>query len=158
MSKLVIVGIGNPYRSDDAAGWAVIDALEKKIANRVTLVRSRGDIAELIDIFSTYSIVYAVDACDGGSFPGSWARINTQLETFNGEKQQTSTHGLSLSQAWALAANLQLLPEKLIIYAIRGQSFEIDQSLSSSVYSAIDEVAEAILKEEDISLCMNTMS
>lgn len=157
MVEIIVVGIGNPYRGDDAAGWAVIDALEGRVNGLIQLDKQRGGIAELLDIFGKHTNVFLVDACLPSSHIGSWVRIDALRQPLPLENAQTSTHGLSVSQAIALAENLDQLPAKLIIYAISGDHFNITDSLSPVVAKAVSEVANALLNEEDISRCMNSI-
>lgn len=155
MADLIIVGIGNPYRGDDGAGWAVIDGLEKLGAS-IKRVKQRGDIAELIDLFTQYKSVYLVDACLCSEPAGTWRRIDLHMESIPNENPLTSTHGFSLSQAISLAKNLDQLPDKLILYAINGDNYNISEALSPPVARSIDSVIKAILNEEEIRSCMNT--
>jgi hydrogenase maturation protease len=150
VADLIIAGIGNPYRRDDAAGWAVIEALEKKVT--IPLQKTRGDIGELLELFSRYGTVYLIDASLSKK-TGSWQRIDALQEELPLDNPQTSTHDLSVSEAISLAKNLDQLPAKLIVYAIAGDQFHIGQGLSPLVGQAVDKVAEALLNEEDI--CMN---
>ena len=154
MSDILIVGIGNPFRGDDGAGWAVIDALEKKIKSGVMLRKIHGDIVELMDIFEHYSSVYLVDACCMDAPPGFWQRINAHRHTLPLDNPQTSTHGLSLSQAIALAKTLDQVPSKLSIYAITGDQYNIGTTLSPPVAGIIEMIAQNIFNEEDIQSCM----
>lgn len=156
MADIIIVGIGNLYRGDDAAGWAVIDGLMEKVGSVIKLVKKRGDIFELIDIFGHYKTVYLVDACQSNASIGTWQRIDAQKQSVIEENPQTSTHGFSVSQAISLAKNLDQLPNKLIIYAINGDSYTISDKFSPSVAKSVDSVVNAILNEEDIQSCMNT--
>lgn len=146
MAEVIIAGIGNPYRGDDGAGWAVIDALKKQRVDW-PLSKLRGEITELLDLFSGYNTVFLVDACFSSSPIGTWSRINASQEALPDETSQTSTHGLGIAQAIALAKNLNMLPEKLIIYAIVGDKFNISDTLSPAVEQAVDLVATALLKE-----------
>lgn len=155
MADIVIVGIGNLYRGDDAAGWAVIDRLLEAVGSVIKLVKQRGDIAELIDIFGQYKTVYLVDACRSNAPIGTWLRIDAQKQPIMEENPQTSTHGFSVSQAISLAKNLDQLPNKLILYMISGDSYTISDVLSPSVAKSVDLVVKAILNEEDIQSCMN---
>lgn len=150
MAEVIVVGIGNPYRGDDAAGWAVIDALKDKVNNSVKLDKQRGDVAELLEIFGRYTKVFLVDAYLSSSAVGSWERINASKQTLPIENSQTSTHGLSVSQAIDLAKNLDMLPAKIIIYAIAGKHFKVSDSMSPIVAETIDQVVKELLKEEDI--------
>lgn len=157
MADVVIVGIGNPYRGDDGAGWAVVDTLEGRVNTSIHLNKQRGDIGELLDIFSRYTKVYLVDASFSESSIGAWERIDAHRQSLPPENSQTSTHGLSVSQAIAFAKNLDLLPSKLIIYAIAGDNFNLSDTLSPGVAQAVDKVTEALLHEEDIYSCTNTI-
>lgn len=155
MSDIIIVGIGNSFRGDDAAGWAVIDGLKETAGSAIELVKLRGDIAELLDIFARHKSVYLVDACSSNGPAGSWQRIDAQQQALPPENTQTSTHGFSVGQAVALAKNLDQLPNKLILYAITGDNYSITSTLSPAVAKSIDSVILAILNEEDIQSCMN---
>lgn len=154
MADIIIVGIGNPYRGDDAAGWAVIDGLRETIGSVIKLVKQRGDMADLIDIFALHKNVYLVDACCGSGCAGEWQRIDVHKQPILEEIPQTSTHGFSVSQAVSLARNLDQLPNKLILYAINGDHYSISEGLSPSVAKGVDRVIKAILNEEDIQSCM----
>ena len=61
-------------------------------------------------------------------------------------------HGLAI-QAIAMAESLDLLPAKLIIYAIAGSNFEMTDTLSPDVMQAVKEVSKALLQEEDVCPC-----
>lgn len=151
MSKIAVIGIGNPYRGDDGAGWAVIDALEGKISPQIKLCKLRGDLGDLLDHFGNYSIIYMIDACTSEASAGSWQRIDALIDPMLLEQPQTSTHGLSISQAISLARALDQLPSKLIIYAIRGEHYHVSNELSPLVAEAVKIVAYNILQED---LCM----
>lgn len=154
MDNIGLIGIGNPFRSDDGVGWAVIDALEGKIPAPIQLHKSRGDIGELLQFFENYATLYLIDACIGDGPVGSWQRIDALQQPLLLEKTQTSTHGLSISQAISLAKTLNQLPSKLYLYAIHGQYYNINNTLSLPVAKAVTEVVKSLLKEEDVHLCM----
>lgn len=156
MAEIIIVGIGNPYRGDDAAGWIVIDRLKEALGLAVHFVKLRGDIAELIDIFTKYKTVYIVDAISSKLPVGSWQRIDLHKQPIKDDNPQTSTHGFSISQAISLAQNLDSMPNQLILYGISGVNYNVVESLTPSVAKGIEGVVQAILKEEDIQSCTNT--
>ncbi len=155
MAEIIVVGIGNQFRGEDAAGWVVIDALEGKVNGAVALSKQRGDIAEMIDIFANYAHVYVVDACLTNAPEGAWQRIDALKQPLPVEQNQTSTHGFSISQAIAFAQSLDQLPAQLIVYAITGTRFAVSEALSPGVAKAVEVVVEAIINEEDIHACMN---
>lgn len=151
MNKVAIVGIGNPYRGDDGAGWSVIELLRNKVSSAILLDRQWGDMAELLDIFETNKTVFLVDACISGAAVGSWQRIDAIGHPLPMDRRQTSTHGLSVSRTIDLARNLQMLPAKLIIYAITGDQYNMSENLSPIVAIAVEKVVAELLKEKEIS-------
>lgn len=145
MTKILIAGIGNSYRGDDGAGWAVIDGLTGAVDPSIKLAKLRGDAAELIDLFSQYGNVYLVDACSMSREPGSWQCLDLHKDPLAKENPQTSTHGFGVAQAIALAKNLGMLPEKLVLYAIAGNRYNVSEGLSPPVVKGVKEVIQAIL-------------
>ena len=156
MDDIAVVGIGNPFRGDDGAGWAVIELLEGKLPHETALVKQRGDMAQLLDIFSSHPIVYIVDASLGDGPVGSWQRIDALQQPLLIEDLHTSTHGFGVAQAIALAHTLQQLPSRLIIYAIAANRYHMDNALSHAVAQAVPAVALAII--EEVTTCMKKAS
>jgi hydrogenase maturation protease len=144
---IVIIGIGNPYRGDDGAGWAAVDRLKKKIGASIPLLKLKGDIAELLDVFGTHERVYLIDAYQADALSDAWRRIDARAEAIPEENPQTSTHGFGIGQAISLARNLSELPQTLIVYAIKGREYTMSDHLSKEVSASVDEVVEAVIKE-----------
>lgn len=153
MAKIAVIGIGNPLRGDDGAGWAVIDAIDGKVSDQIKLCKSHGDFGEILEYFSTFSTVYLIDACRGDALAGLWQRMEGSCDFLSLERAQTSTHGLSICQAISLAKALNQLPFKLIIYAINADHYNVGSGLSSPVIEAIPAVVQSLLNEEDIRKC-----
>lgn len=153
INTILVLGVGNPFRGDDIAGWAVIDALKGKVPDGVELIKVRGEISELLDFFGKYSIIYLIDACSMKAPLGFYQRIDA-IQNSMPDTPQTSTHGLSISQAVDLAKIIKQMPSKLIVYAINGDQYNIGTTLSPSVAKAAQIVVQNILKEEDIVACM----
>jgi hydrogenase maturation protease len=154
-SQIAVVGVGNPFRGDDGAGWAVIDGLKKKKLEQISLWKNRADLAELLEIFERNSIVYIVDACLIDAPVGFWQRIDALNEPIP-DPTPTSTHGFSLCQIIALAGNLHRLPAQLIFYVISGKSYQMSNSLSHPVSQAVCQVTNEIYSE--IKKCTKHMS
>lgn len=147
MGDVIVIGVGNPLRGDDGAGWAAIEYLEKIAPTQISLRKQKGDIAELIDAFSQHSMVYLIDACEMEAPLGSWQRIDALLQPLPVESNQTSTHGFGISQAIALAQNMNLLPSKLIVYVISGRHYTMNATLSPPVAEAAERVAREIYED-----------
>ena len=153
MSKIAILGIGNWFRGDDAAGWNVIDALDGKLPSSITLCKARGDLAEILDLFARYSIVFVVDASIAKALEEHWVRIDLHHDPQFAKNNLTSTHGLTIREAVELANTLGEIPSTLILYLIPGENFSISEGLSPSVERAVAQVVRALLNEEEIQAC-----
>lgn len=147
MNKIIVIGVGNPFRGDDGVGWAIIDALEGKVSKNVDLRKIRGELGDFLEYFENYPAVYLIDACVGDSPVGSWQRIDALRDPLGLERTQTSTHGFGISQAVSMAKALNQLPSKLIIYGINGDRYNLSNELSPPVEKAIEEVIPELLKE-----------
>ena len=66
MNKTVVIGMGNPLRGDDGAGWAVVDALWANPIAGVTAVSTHQLLPEHIDLFQEAAQVIFVDASEVG--------------------------------------------------------------------------------------------
>ena len=152
MNNWAIVGIGNPDRQDDGAGWRVIDGIRGQVPPEVYLTKQKGNIEALLDLFSRYSSIILVDACLSEDKAGTWRRIDALHEAIPMEKVRASTHGFGISQAIHLARTLHQLPSKLFLYALSGKEFQMGNSLSSSVEEAIPHIIKDILS------CMKNLS
>ena len=66
-SSILVIGIGNEFRSDDGAGIVVARAIEGKKLPGVTVIEQSGEGAALMDILNEADNVYLVDAVSSGS-------------------------------------------------------------------------------------------
>jgi hydrogenase maturation protease len=153
VDQLIIIGIGNPFRGDDRVGWAVIERLSQE-SERLPLDKTRGDVGELVEILGSHKKVIIIDACRSQEPAGTWKKIDAIKEQLPLEPAVTSTHGATLSQVIDMAKNLDKMPEELIIFAISGKDYSIDESLTDAVDQAISVVIKEILKDKDVQSCM----
>lgn len=148
MTALHIVGVGNPWRSDDSVGLQVIDALIACGAgsDSVTLRKSDGDVADLIDVFQVSEEVVLVDAMNAGDelTAGEVQVFDVSRDTVPAEQLRTSTHALGVLEAIELARVLNCLPARVTVWGITGQCFEMGDALSAAVADAVQPVAARI--------------
>lgn len=147
MDDIAIVGIGNPERGDDGVGWAVIDLLENK--SDIPLYKVRDDFFELVELFAEHKTVFCIDGC---LMKEGYKRIDARKEKIPSDISNTSTHGLNLSQAIAMAESLDQLPSTLIVYAIGIEQYEVGTKISSKVLHQAETIVPILL--EDIERCM----
>jgi hydrogenase maturation protease len=142
-----VIGVGNAYRADDAAGLAVARALHGTLPDRVDVLEREGEPTSLMDAWESGDSVWLVDAVSSGAVPGTIHRVDAGVKPLPAGFARSSTHHFGLPEAIELARALDRLPERLVVYGIEGASFDTGEALSPEVEEAVDRVAEAIRKE-----------
>jgi len=143
---LLILGIGNRYRSDDAVGPLVADRLA---ALGLSVQEHSGEGAGLIEAWSGGKSVIVVDATQSGAAPGTIHRLDAAAEPLPAAFFRYSTHRFGLAEAVETARALGRLPERLVVYGVEGRHFGFGEALSPEVAGAVDEVVQRILRETD---------
>lgn len=146
-SGCIVIGVGNPDRGDDGAGPAVARQLREAALSEAEIVEHDGEVASLLGRLYRVAAAYLIDACASGAQPGNIRRFDIGAESLPHDVAATSTHGLGLVEAMALARVLDQLPPRCIVYAIEGVSFERGAPLSSPVAAAVHEVANRLRTE-----------
>jgi len=146
-SSILLIGIGNEYRSDDSIGLHVIRVLKKRKLPGTTIVESSGDGAELIDMFSTVRIAILIDAVSSGGNPGTIYQFDAHKQPLPAQLSFQSTHAFGVVEAIELARVLEQLPPILIVYAIEGENFSAGIGLTSKVKRATQKVVEYVCSE-----------
>jgi hydrogenase maturation protease len=145
-NRVLVVGIGNLYRGDDAAGPEIVRQLQASSPDGAATVMVSDDIGGLIDQWEGYELVILVDATQSGAPPGTVIRLDAKSQQIpHIFPPALSSHGFGIGEVLELAEALDALPERLLVYGVEGQSFEIGASLSPAVAAAIPAVVERIL-------------
>jgi hydrogenase maturation protease len=114
-------------------------------------VKIRSHITDglaLIHLWKEYDFVYLIDAVSSGRAPGQVYRFDALTEPLpQNFFTNYSTHSINLAETIALAGNLGMLPEKLIIYGVEGKDFSMGHGLSKEVRKAIFPVVDIIIKD-----------
>lgn len=145
--RVLLVGIGNPYRQDDGAGIAVVRRLRPLLQERVECVECSGDLAALIDTWQSYSRVIVIDAMRSGRAAGEVVYLDASRQPVAADTRFFSTHAMGLSETLALAQALNRMPPKLVIYGIEGKQFGEGEGLSAEVAKSAEDVVRYILQE-----------
>jgi hydrogenase maturation protease len=127
---LIVIGLGNPFRGDDAAGLAVARAL----GDDPRVIAHEGEPIDLLDRWEGAEEVIVVDAARSGAAPGSVHRLDG-LEAPAGA--QGSTHALGLGETIALARAVGRAPARVTVYGIEGERFGAGDELSPMVAAAV---------------------
>ena len=102
-SPILLIGIGNEYRSDDSIGLHVIRALKEEKLPETMMVESSGDGAELIELFSTARMAILIDAVSSGRKPGTIYQFEAHKQPVPAQISFQSTHAFGVGEAIELA-------------------------------------------------------
>jgi len=145
--RVVVIGLGNPDRGDDGLGPYVAERLAGRLSAGASLKMRTGDGLGLLDDWQGFEVAIIIDAAAPVGAPGRIHRI--ELET-SGELpvvSQTSSHGFGFDEAFALASSMNMLPGRVIVYAVEGNSFDHGTGLTAAVAAFAEEVAVRVVEE-----------
>lgn len=144
---MLVIGVGNRFRGDDAAGIRVAEKLRAKALPTLRVLEREGDLSSLLDAWTGERAVVLVDATRSGAPAGTVRRFDAAAGALPALFAQGSTHLLGVAEAVELARALGGLPPSLVVFGIEGASFEAGEALSPAVAAAVDAVAEAVAEE-----------
>jgi hydrogenase maturation protease len=147
--SVLIIGLGNELRGDDGAGVMVARRLRMLGEGGGMIVREqRGDPTELIGLWQDRDAVVLVDTMRSGAPTGTVRRFDVSEAPLPVAMHgSSSTHALGLAEAIELARSLGRLPERVVVYAVEGSTFEAGSGLAPEVEGALAGIAGEVLGE-----------
>jgi len=140
---MLVVGLGNSDRGDDAAGLLVAQRLS---ACGIEALQHTGSMTDLLDIWQNAEQVLIVDAIASGGVPGTVHVWNARTTEFATEIFRSSTHAFGLADLLKLATTLERLPVKVTIYGIEGSQFLFGTPPSVQVLAGVQRTIEEITR------------
>lgn len=136
-APLLVVGIGNPSRGDDALGSLFVDRAEESLRAEVSagqvefLTDYQLQVEHALDLVGRQRVVF-VDASVRAAAPYDYARVEPHRD------DSFSSH--ALSPAAVLDAHRSVVgePPPAWVLAIRGSSFELGEDLSPAASANLD--------------------
>jgi len=141
-SAAVIIGIGNEYRRDDAAGLIAARRLKEMRLTGVGVIEASGDGAALMESWKEAQAAILIDAVQSGAEPGTIHCLDLATVTVPASFFRCSTHAFSVAEAIDLARALHQLPPRVILHGIEGKNFDAGMGLSPEVETAVATVVE----------------
>jgi hydrogenase maturation protease len=136
---LLVIGVGNRDRGDDAAGPVVCDLIRAAgVADVETLV-FEGSVVDLPLHWRADDHVVIVDAANPSGRPGRIIDVDA-LASRLVAPATVSTHTVDVGAAIELARAMGKLPAGLSIVGIEGASFEFGDGLGPEVERAVKQV------------------
>lgn len=144
---MLVIGIGNSYRSDDGVGPAVLALLRTMNLPGVRLLECDGDCSALLEAWQGSDAVFLIDAVSSNAPPGTLYRFDLLTQVLPRDVSFQSTHAFGVAEALALGRVLNQLPARLTLYAIEGKCFATGTDLSDEVASAVQQVVRQLERD-----------
>ena len=145
MTKTLVIGIGNAWRGDDAAGLLVAHALRARELPDVTVVDAAGVDTDLIDLWQGAGRVILVDAVVSGAAPGTVHCFDLSRDGLPETHAFCSTHALDLAAVVELARVLDRLPAELWVFGVEAGDFTHGHAVGAAVLRGLNACVEAII-------------
>lgn len=149
--NILILGLGQSLRGDDAAGLEAVRRWQERFpdtAARLHVVYAGLPGLSLLELLEGMQAVILVDAVHAASPPGTLLRLDMEdLAAF--------TPGSASAHGWGVAETLQvglslyswLAEMQVVVFGIVGKNFDLGASLSAELNIALDSAVLAIEKE-----------
>jgi hydrogenase maturation protease len=142
-NNILLIGVGNEFRGDDALGVYVSREVQRRHFENVRVIEESGEGAALMERVKESSRVFIVDAVRSGEPAGTVHRIEPGTMRVP-KKQFFSSHSFGVAEALEMAKRLSILPETCVLYGIEGESFEQGEGLSMPVVKSLPELMSLI--------------
>jgi hydrogenase maturation protease len=139
---MIVIGIGNEFRGDDAAGLIVARQLREQ---GLSAVEHEGDLTALMDRWNGAASVILIDAVRSGGAPGMLHRFDASASPLPRELFKSSTHTLDVADAVELSRALGTLPARVLVFGIEAKDFSAGKGLSAEVQRALPILIEEVI-------------
>lgn len=143
---VVVIGVGNDLRGDDAAGLEVVRRLRHSGCD-VALELYQGDGAGLIALWGDAQAVVLVDATRSGTPVGTIHRFDASTQPLPAAVRRPSSHAIGVADAIELARSLGHVPHRVIVFGIEGGCFDLGAVLSEALEPALERLAQELPEE-----------
>jgi hydrogenase maturation protease len=145
MSAVVVIGVGNSMRGDDAAGLDVAACLRGEPG--IEVHAHAGEGIDLIAMWEGADAVVLVDTVRSGAAPGTIHRFDISDGALPSPLRRQAGHAISVATAIELARTLGRLPGTVIVYGVEGEAFETGSAPTAAVEAAIAPLVDAVRAE-----------
>ncbi len=147
--RVLVIGVGNEHRGDDAFGLLVARALRSRVSASVHIIEHHGEGASLLEAWQGFPCVIIIDAIQSGTESEAPVRIDAIQTKIPTSLFHHSSHQFGVAEAIETARALKRLPERLLVFGAVAESFELGKSISKSMSLQVEQVAELIMAELD---------
>lgn len=138
--KILMLGVGNPFRRDDGIGPVIIRRLQAEPPLMGIDWQDGGaDGFTLLDYLPQYEQVVLIDAVEMGATPGDVKVLTPAEARLKVQADALSTHGFGLAEALALIERLGLQTDLRII-GVQVKDVRFGEGLSPEVALKIEDI------------------
>jgi hydrogenase maturation protease len=142
VARALVIGYGNPMRSDDGVGWLAAQHLAQQLpASDVEVIFRHELTPELAEAVSAAQTVVFLDA-SAKSPPGEVQR----LELRPSSTRAAFSHQLSATQLLELSGELYGSVPRAYLFSVGAASFDVGESLSPEVAQALPGLLAEVTK------------
>lgn len=149
--KIIIYGLGNPYRCDDAVGIKIAEQLRTVLNDpRVTIRSGSIDGLTMLDEILGYDRVIIVDSIKTtGGRPGDIYRAI--LDPLDASSSASLSHGISFVTALRMGARFGYdMPEQIELFTVEiADNESFDEECTKPVKKKIPVLVDILKKETD---------
>ena len=135
MARVLVIGIGNPLRSDDGLGWSVADQLSARSENNLQVLKVHQLTPELAEAVSEVDLAIFVDAGAHGA-PGTLTCDTVSTS----DADLRFSHDVTPATLIQIAKTLYGKQPQAFLICVAGKNFEHGESLSPEMTVAVPEV------------------
>ncbi|MCC6621506.1 MAG: carbamoyltransferase HypF [Deltaproteobacteria bacterium] len=134
---MLVLGVGNPSRGDDALGPTVIERLGEVLADEVAAGRMelltdfQLQVEHALDLAGRARVCF-VDASVSAAAPFSWSRLEPR------DDASATSHAMSPGAALATLLRLGGAPPEAWVRGVRAERFELGEALSPAAAGHCD--------------------
>lgn len=143
-----VIGLGNRYAGDDAAGLIAARKLRETLGERAEVIEAEMAGLEVLDLMEGADAVILIDAARGGGEVGRIYRLDAVSASLAPTLFPHSTHSFNAADALELGRTLGKLPPTVIVYGIEAGRASAGQAVSQPVDASVSCVVSLI--NEDV--------
>lgn len=146
-ARIVVIGVGNALRGDDAAGLAVADQVRVAAPAGVAVRVCEEEPTRLIDSFGEADVAFVVDAVWTGAPAGTVHRWDASNAPVPSRELRSSTHAIGIGEALELARALGKLPARTVVIGVEGSEFVAREGMTPAVVEGVACASASLLEE-----------
>ena len=144
-STVLVIGVGNDFRGDDALGAHVARELQSLNMEGVSVLEMDGEGSTLIDAWQGHDRVILVDAFCSGVTAGLLREFDVSIAEIPEHSCHSSSHAFGLAEAIGVARRIGMLPKRMFVFGLEGENFGFGRRLSRTIREHTPELLEAII-------------